>query len=192
MLLGTIIARSSLSICGSSHLTWLDWLMRSDKPIRLLIHPYPPPLCINTLPPPLMYFDRSLSVLTSRHFWLWPSTAYLQNFPRGGRLLASLNQVDLSLNNTYFLLKPPLLRSPMLISNRLENGNSQRDKNMQIVVFPRFLLSQVDLSAKRRFVFMCCHYCCVCHHFSATHFCCVCHCLLCFQELVVFSRACCI
>ena len=58
---------------------------------------------------------------------------------------------------------------------------------MQIVVFPRFLLSQVDLSAKRRFVFMCCHYCCVCHHFSATHQCCVCHCWLCFQEFAVFS-----
>ena len=109
MLLGAIIARSSLSI--TDHHTSLGW-MRSDKPIRLLIHPYPPPLCINTLPPPLMYFDRSLSVLTSRHFWLWPSTAYLQNFPRGGRLLASLNQVDLSLNNTYFLLNPPFFAPP--------------------------------------------------------------------------------
>ena len=116
--------------------------MRSDKPIRLLIHPYLAPLCINTLPPPLMYFDRSLSALTSRHFCLWPSTAYLQNFPRGGRLLASLNQVDLSLNNTYFLLNPPLLRSPMVISNRLENGNSQRDKTC------RLLFSQDSFSAK--------------------------------------------
>ena len=165
----------------------------SDKPIRLLIHPYPPPLCINTLPPPLMYFDRSLSALTSRHFCLWPSTAYLQNFPRGGRLLASLNQVDLSLNNTYFLLKtPPPSSLPHVNFKQTWEWQQPERQNMQIVVFPRFLLSQVDLSAKRRFVFMCCHYCCVCHHFSATHFCCVCHCLLCFQELVVFSRACCI
>ena len=59
---------------------------------------------------------------------------------------------------------------------------------MQIVVFPRFLLSQVDLSAKRRFVFMCCYYCCVCHHFSSTHYCCVCHCLLVFKSLLCFQE----
>ena len=182
MLLGAIIARSSLSIYRSSHLTWLDCQpMRSDKPIRLLIHPYPPPLCINTLPPPLMYFDRSLSVLTSRHFWLWPSTAYLQNFPRGRYLLASLNQVDLSLNNTYFLLRPPLLRSPMLISNKLGNGNSQRDKTC------RLLFSQDSFSAKLTSLPNGAS--CLCAATTAVFATagCVCLSLLCFQELAVSS-----
>ena len=116
--------------------------MRSDKPIRLLIHPYPAPLCINTLPHPSC-------ILTVR--WApWHRGAFAfdrppltcRTFPGERRLLASLNQVDLSLNNTYFLLKRPLLCSPMLISNKLENGSSQRNKTC------RLLFSQDSFSAK--------------------------------------------
>ena len=190
MLLGAIIARSSLPIYRSSHLTWLDEVRQANTIT------YPPlsssPLHKHTPPTPHVFWPfverpdiAALLTLTVHRL--------LAELSQGGTLTC-LTQSGRPISQQHLLLakNPPFLRSPMLISNRLENGNSQRDKNMQIVVFPRFLLSQVDLSAKRRFVFMCCYYCCVCHHFSATHQCCVCHCWLCFQELVVFSRACCI
>ena len=140
MLLGAIIARSSLSIYRSSNLTWLDCqLMRSDKPIRLLIHPYPPPLCINTLPHPSC-------ILTVR--WApWHRGAFAfdrppltcRTFP-GGETLTCLTQSGRPISQQHLLLaKDP---SPILISNRLGNGNSRRDKTC------RLLFSQDSFSAK--------------------------------------------
>ena len=142
MLLGAIIARSSLSIYRSSHLTWLDEVRQANTIT------YPPlsssPLHKHTPPTPHVFWP---FVERPDIAALLPLTVHrlLAELSQGGtrRLLASLNQVDLSLNNTYFLLKtPPLLRSPMLISNRLENGNSQRDKTC------RLLFSQDSFSAK--------------------------------------------
>ena len=190
MLLGAIIARSSLSICRSSNLTWLDCqLMRSDKPIRLLIHPYPPPLCINTLPHPSC-------ILTVR--WApWHRGAFAfdrppltcRTFPGGDETLTCLTQSGRPISQQHLLLaKDP---SPILISNRLGNGNSQRDKTC------RLLFSQDSFSAKltslpnvlRVYVLplllclppLLCYPLLLCLPLLA-----------CFQELAVFSRACCI
>ena len=175
MLLGAIIAWSSLSICWSSNLTWLDCqLMRSDKPIRLLIHPYPAPLCINTLPHPSC-------ILTVR--WApWHRGAFAfdrppltcRTFPGGDETLTCLTQSGRPISQQHLLLaKDPPPSPPMLISNRLENGNSQRDKTC------RLLFSQDSFSAKltslpnvlRVYVLPL---------------------LLCLPLLAVFSRACCI
>ena len=112
MLLGAIIARSSLSIYRSSHLTWLDEVRQANTIT------YPPLSCSplhKHTPPPFMYFDRSLSALTSRHFWLWPSTAYLQNFPRGDETLTCLTQSGRPISQQHLLLAkdpPPFFAPP--------------------------------------------------------------------------------
>ena len=114
--------------------------MRSDKPIRLLIHPYPAPLCINTLPHPSC-------ILTVR--WApWHRGAFAfdrppltcRTFPGGDETLTCLTQSGRPISQQHLLLaKDP---SPILISNRLGNGNSQRDKTC------RLLFSQDSFSAK--------------------------------------------
>ena len=141
-----------------------------------------PPLSCSPLhkhsPPPLMYFDRSLSALTSRRFCLWPSTAYLQNFPRG-ETLTCLTQSGRPISQQHLLLaKDP---SPILISNRLGNGNSQRDKTC------RLLFSQDSFSAKLTSLPNGAS--CLCAATTAVFVtaCCVCLSLLCFQELAVSS-----
>ena len=114
--------------------------MRWDKPIRLLIHPYPAPLCINTLPHPSC-------ILTVR--WApWHRGAFAfdrppltcRTFPGGDETLTCLTQSGRPISQQHLLLaKDP---SPILISNRLGNGNSQRDKTC------RLLFSQDSFSAK--------------------------------------------
>ena len=177
MLLGAIIARSSLSIYRSSHLTWLDEVRQASTIT------YPPlsssPLHKHTPPTPHVFWpfverpDIAALLTLTVHRLL----AELSQ----GEILTCLTQSGRPISQQHLLLaKTPPSSLPHVNFKQTWEWQQPKRQNMQIVVFPRFLLSQVDLSAKRRFVFMCCHYCCVCH------------CWLCLPEFAVFSRACCI
>ena len=133
--------------------------MGSDKPIRLLISP-PPSKHKHLNPPPLKYFDPSLSARDSGAFAsdrpvltfppLLPHRHLLfPHFSSDRHFLTSLNQVVLSLNRGTFLLT-----CPIRLSNTIEDWGTRREKTCRLF----FCLNSVSVkltSGKQCLVFSC-------------------------------------